>query len=154
MQPLANQSILSVRPRDGGTWAVGTGVGEPLVIAASTESSAAGVVRVDREFTQVAVAGQDQLLVFTATLTETRRRSFDYAAAAVVWADDGRGLIAAPAAGGLDYLSFTGGGTTLQSAPLGFAANALDVVVVPGRASLFVRPATNADTAALRIDLK
>ena len=141
IEQLVNEKIVSVTRRDG-TWAVSVGNQEVVAINAPGHGDFARAVRVDPRHDQLAIAGKDKLLVLTARAGEVALGTYTYSAAAVTWAADGNGLVAAVPGGGLDYLSFT---PTADSQPttvsLGFEGAAYSLLAVPTSPTLVVRRA-------------
>jgi hypothetical protein len=81
------------------------------------------------------------LVVLTSRATgEVSTGAYQYSALAITWAADGNGLVAAPPAGGLDYLSFAPTtGNRPATVSLGFDGVAYSVLAVPDSSSLVVR---------------
>ena len=147
IEQLANEKIVSVTRRDG-TWAVSIGTQEIIAINAPRHGDFSRAVRVDTRHDQLAIAGNDKLLVLTARAGEVAVGTYSYAAAALSWVADGNGLVAAKPAGGIDYLSFTpaadsqpGTATEPTAVSLGFDGAAYSVLSVPTSPTLVVRRA-------------
>ena len=145
VEQLVNEQFVSVTRRSGsGMWAVSVGNTEVVAISAPTHNDLARSVRVDAGHGQLAIAGKDRLLVLTSRPgSEVEVSTFEYAAEAVTWAADGKGLVAAPATGGIDYLTFVpNAANRLNAVSLGYKGGvAYDVLSVPSSATLVVRQA-------------
>lgn len=141
VEQMANGQIVSVAKR-GATWAVSVGKNEIVALTAPTHGDFARAVRVDTRHRQLAIAGKDSLVVLKvgATADTVDMGTFQYAAEALTWASDGIGLVAAPRAGGLEYLSFAAvADNRLSKSSLGFNGVAYSLLSVPTSSSLVIQ---------------
>jgi hypothetical protein len=144
VEQLTNEQIVSVaQPAGTSTWSVSVGTQQVATLNAPAHGDVARSVRVDTSHSKLAVAGKESLLVLSSQpASQVSLGQYQYAADAVVWTTDGSGLVAAPATGGLDYLTFapaSATGNRLATASLGFSGTAYSVLAVPDSASLVVR---------------